>query len=404
MTIQKPQIKTLGGVYQLTFMDERIQVKVERVRENTQRETWGELTVTSTIPEDSGHIHQARLNMTASAPRKTMAKSLEDRISSLDWGGILEYVCVMVLQAHREGAPVIQLAEHEMPKGLSHRLFPYIQERQASLLFGEGDTGKSWLAIMMAVSVSTGMPMLNMRPERGNVLYLDYETDEDTLWERVNMICAGLGKPIPDGFYYRQMHQLLSADFQHINQLVVDNGISLVIVDSAAPAVGEPEASQPTTEYFRVLHSLRVSTLTVAHVAKGGKENEPFGSIFWRNLPRANFRVTASHEPGADEFVVGIRHTKSNNGRRMKDLAYRLDFQEGSLTFAETEVMDVPDLADNQPLYQKIAVLVKRGAMGTDDLAGELGVRAVVVASTLARHTERFQPVDGKWGLRAQER
>ena len=36
---------------------------------------------------------------------------------------------------------------------------------------------------MMSVLVSQGVYHIGMEAEPGNVLYLDYETDEDTLWE-----------------------------------------------------------------------------------------------------------------------------------------------------------------------------------------------------------------------------
>ena len=128
-----------------------------------------------------------------------MGKVVEEKIPGIGWDEILEYVCVMVLDKHREGTPTIKLANHSMPEGLVFRLRPFLQERQPTLLFGEGDTGKSWLAIFMSVLVSQGLSCMGMEAEPGNVLYLDYETDSDTLWERVNMISAGLGIPIPEG-------------------------------------------------------------------------------------------------------------------------------------------------------------------------------------------------------------
>ncbi len=315
-----------------------------------------------------------------------MANALKERIVGPDWNSVLEYTCVMVLQKHREGMPVIKLADHAIPEGLVHRLFPYLQERQPSLFFGEGDTGKSYLALLMGILVTTGIPMLGMMGEPGNVLYLDYETDEDTLWERVNMISAGLNVPIPEGIYYRQMHQLFASDFQQINQLVVDNKIALVIVDSAAPAVGEPESSEPTTAYFRALRSLRTSTLTIAHVSKGGKENEPFGSIFWRNLPRANFRVNAVHEPGANQFVIGLKHTKSNNGKRLKDKAYQIDFQDGMVIFSEANILDIPDLAEGLSHGQRISAALQRGAQSVQELAETLDIPDATIRTTLNRH------------------
>ncbi len=157
---------------------------------------------------------------------------------------------------------------------------PVLQERQNSLFFGEGDTGKSWLLIYMGVLVSQGISLHGMDAEPGAVLYLDYETDEDTLWDRVNRLTQSLNIPIPDNFFYRQTFQTLAADIEQINRVVMEKHIELLIIDSAAAAVGEPESAAMTTEYFRALRSLRIATATIAHVSKGGRENEPFGSIF----------------------------------------------------------------------------------------------------------------------------
>lgn len=385
MTVARPSLTNTAGIYALNFTDEKISVQIDRINENSKHETTGELVITSRVPGRSGHVHQSRLNLTSSSTRSTLAKNLTEKFPGVEWVEVLEYVCTMILAKHREGTPVIKLADHAMPDGLSFRLLPFLQERQATLLFGEGDTGKSWLGILMSVLVSQGLSHVGMMAEAGNVLYLDYETDEDTLWERVNMISAGLGIPIPDGIFYRQMHQLLASDFQQISKLVAENDISLVVVDSAAPAVGEPESSAPTNEYFAALRSLRTSTLTIAHVSKGGKENEPFGSIFWRNLPRANFRVSSSHEPGASQFIIGLKHTKSNNGKRMKDKAFELNFSDGAVTFTDADPTTVPDLVEHLSHGQRLSSALRRGAMSIQELEGVLGLSYHAIYQALSR-------------------
>jgi len=276
-----------------------------------------------------------------------------------------------------------------MPEGLQFRLTPFLQERQATLFFGEGDTGKSWFGIYMAVLVAQGLSQHNMDAEPGNVLYLDYETDEDTLWDRVNKITQGLTTPIPDNFYYRQTHQLLAADIEQINRLVLEKHINLVVVDSAAPAVGEPESAQMTTEYFRALRSLRISTATIAHVAKGGKENEPFGSIFWRNLPRANFRVSATHEPGDPTFVIGLKHTKSNNGQRLRDMAFEIGFTDNEVTFTPARITDHPALAKGLSLNQRISAALIHGGMTVKELAENLEEPEATIRTTINRGKDR---------------
>ena len=386
MTVHAPTLENTAGIFSLTFESELLDIRLDRIDTNSKHETTGEITIKSRRPAELGHVHQARLNLTSSTTRSTMAKYLTTKIPTVEWDKILEYTCIRVLEKHREGTPIVHLADYQVPEGLRHRLFPYLQEKQASLLFGEGDTGKSWLALMMGVTVAIGTPQLGLQPEPGAVLFLDYETDEDTVWERVNMVSAGFGEPIPEGFYYRQMHQTIAADFQQVNQLVMDHNISLVIVDSAAPAVGEPEASQATNEYFRALRSLRCSSLTVAHVSKGGKETEPFGSIFWRNLPRANYRVDASHEPGAQSFAMQIKHTKSNNGKRLQDRAYELTFEDDLVRFKFADIAAVPEFAEGMTLGQRISAVLKNGALSVKDIAEMLEANENSVKTTLNRH------------------
>ena len=403
-SVGRPAIRSMGGIHELHFHDVGIRVRVDRLSESSRHETLAEIKIANTLPGYPAHIHQARLNLKASTTRASMARNLMEKVE-LPWADILEFVCVMVLEAHRKGSPIVHLADHTMPEGLVFRLSPFLQERQPTVLFGEGDTGKSWLAILMGYLVATGAPKLGMEPEPGKVLYLDYETDEDTLWERLNMLFAGFDEPIPEGFFYRQMHQLMSADYLEINNLVMEHNIDLVIVDSAANAVGEPEASTATTEYFRALRSLRVSSLTIAHVSKGGKLTEPFGSIFWRNAPRANFRVAAEHEPGATGFTVGLKHTKSNNGRRLPDRAYHLRFGDGSVHVDRAEPTDIHEWEETRTTAQRIAAALRGGAMTTKELAVDLELTESNIRTTLNRNrNDLFTVVDtdpggtSRWG------
>ena len=405
--IAKPALTGTGGVHQLVFTDERLDVQVDRLADHKQ-ETTGELRITSRRPEQWGHIHQARLNLTSSVAKVRLGKDLAERCEFLmpnDWRDLIEYVAVMVLGKHREGEPPIHLADYAPGEGLKWRVWPFLQERQATVLFGEGDTGKSWLALLMAYQCATGQSVLDMDVEPGRALYLDYETDEDTLWDRVNQLSAGLGEAPPDGLWYRRMYGTVASDFQALSQIVLEHGINLIVVDSAAPATGEPENSGPTTEYFRALRGLGCTSLTIAHVSKTGADNSPFGSQFWRNQPRANFRVHADHEAGAKAFTMGLRHTKANNGPRQKDRAYRFAFGADSVTVDRAEAMEIATIEETAPLYQRMEAALRDGAMSPNDLADHIvGADVKQVANALSRWKgSKFQPIErGLWGLAAR--
>lgn len=356
-----PTLTATGGIYRLAWTDEAIFMQLDHVIESSKHEVSAEILIENRLPGTNPHIHQARLNLTSTAARKTLAGFLNAKNDTLPWTDLLEQACVLVLRKHREGTPAIRLASMTQPEGLEFRLFPFIQEHQATVLLGDGDTGKSYFAILLSTLIASNTVHLGLEPEPGAVLYLDYETDEATLWHRLNMVSAGLGIPIPDGILYRQMSQTIAADFDQINKLVVDEGISLVVVDSAAPASAEPEKSEFAIAYFNALRALKVSTLTVAHVSKEERENRPFGSIFWRNLPRALFRMNAVHDPGIPSFQMGIKHTKSNNGRRLKDMAFQVDFTNDDVRFSSANVMDIPELAKHATLNQQISAVLNRG-------------------------------------------
>jgi len=306
-----------------------------------------------------------------------------------------------VLAEWRKGSPTIELATHKVRDALGMRVEPILQERQATLFYGEGDTLKSFIALYLALIVRFGDKATGLTPEPGNVLYLDYETDEDTMWQRAGMIAIGLGRDIPEGLFYRYMHQALAADIQQINRIVLDKGIEFIIIDSAAPAVLEPESAAMTTEYFRALRSLRTTSLTIAHVPKNAKEATPFGSSFWRNLPRATFRVQASRE--LKHVAVGLKHTKSNNGRRLHDLGFRFDFENEMVVVESIDVKEVPELARGLSPFERIIGALSHGQKSITELTEELELPANHISVTLSRHKDDFiQLSRGTWGIKAK--
>ena len=318
---------------------------------------------------------------------------------------MLEQAAVMVLAEWRKGPPTIEIAKHTPLESLGMRVSPLLQERQATVFYGEGDTLKSFMGLFLAVLVKSGEKQAGLEAEPGNVLYLDYETDEDTVWQRANMIAHGIGIGIPEGLYYRYMHQPLAADIQHINRLVLDLGIEFVVIDSAAPAVLEPESASMTTEYFRALRSLRTTSLTIAHVTKNSKQFAPFGSSFWRNLPRANFQITADRD--SEYVTIGLKHTKSNNGRRLKDLGFIFDFDsEGDrVVISSKAVKDVPALARGLPHAEQIISALSHGSLPIQELFQQLpDIPERTISPILSHRKDLFVQVSrGVWGLRVHE-
>lgn len=60
-----------------------------------------------------------------------------------------------------------------------------------TILAGAPKRGKSWLALKMAVSVAAGEAFLGQQTERGDVLYLDLESRQYRVQDRLGKILAG---------------------------------------------------------------------------------------------------------------------------------------------------------------------------------------------------------------------
>ena len=384
---------------------DKILVRADRLSEDSRYNVHCEIAVKSTIPGLPEHIHQARVNLVSTTARRTLIRELETRASELPWAGMVEELCVRVLNAYRQGEPLIQMAEHQVSDSLAWRLAPLLEEGQSTVFYGQGETGKTWIALLLALGITAPTAVVGFSPEPGNVLYLDYETRPDDIWHRLDMITNGLGISIPDGFYYRRMLQSLAADTEVVQRYVIEKNISLVVVDSAALAAMEPEKSEGATAYFQALRSLRCTTLTVAHTEATGKQDRPFGSIFWRNIPRANFRFRSNSDAGSPELVVGIKQTKANNNRRMPDLGISLKFDDNRVTFHRTNLLDVEEMADTQPLRDRIAHLLRHGALSSAEIAEQLDHNPQLVRNTLSRGHHKIFTMLGeggpsvKWGV-----
>ena len=379
---------------------------LERLYEDSHYQVSCEVQINTTAAGSPSHIHGgSRLNLTSSEARRRLAKYLGEDVMSNAWTSMLEQAAVMVLAEWRKGPPTIELAKHTPSEALTMRVTPLLQERQATVFFGEGDTLKSFMALFLAVLVRSGVNDAGLKPAPGNVLYLDYETDEDTMYRRTEMIVKGIGIGIPPGIYYRYMHQPLAADIQQVNRLVLDLGIEFIVVDSAAPAVLEPESASMTTEYFRALRSLRTTSLTIAHVPKNAKDATPFGSSFWRNLPRSNFRITADRE--SKHVSIGLEHTKSNNGHRLKGIGFMFEFdKEGDrVVISAKPPKDVPSLARELPHYEQIVSALSRGSLPLQDICKLLAhIPQSTISPLLSHRKDLFRQVArGEWGLVAWE-
>lgn len=382
-----PTFRAEHGAYLFEWPDEALRLEIDRVRTERSGDIAGEIAVRSTEPV--GLIHHARINLSGTRSRAELAKHLASRTPgrALDWPSMVEFVSVKTIAAFRQGDPAVLLRDIEPPEDDGFLLEPLVPARHPMVLFGDGGSGKSYLALAAAVSIHTGRELLGMTPSvRRRVAYLDFEYDG---WEHRRRLAALLGSDadLPDLVYVRCSLPLRD-DVDRLRRIVREHAIEYVVVDSVAPACGgEPESAEVALGYFGALRQLGLGSLSVAHNTKSGDEYRPFGSTFWHNLARSTWFVRGQQEAG--NLDLAAFHRKNNAGPLSPPLSWRVTFGHESTTFEATALGDNPELAASLPARQRLVLALEQAGrpMTYAELTEETGLPDGTVRSTVHRHS-----------------
>lgn len=389
-----------------------VQIEVDHLRRRAG-ELHGELVVTAaTTPVGHGQIHRAAFNISSTTMRDRLAKVLDTRTPSagIKWAHLLEEFCGEVLLAEREGSPILVVGKLPPQVTEGYLIEAFLPENKASIIYAAGGTGKSYLGVLAAVCVRTGTPMLNWKVKQGGVLYLDWETDEYELDERVKRVANGLGLAVPE-IMYRACAATLESMAEQLSQTVNAHGIRLVIVDSVGMATrgtGDGPAEETAIDLFRAMRYLGTTVLAIDHVTgadahREGAIDKPYGSIYKVNLARSVWELKGS-VPETGNAHLALFHRKVNKGRLQGPVGMMVTHTEDAVTFHREEVTD-EGLVRGMTIGARITNALRRGRMSVPDLAEELGVSDAVVRVTLSRgRGSMFGKLpDGTWGLLAHE-
>ncbi|HVQ45123.1 MAG TPA: AAA family ATPase [Candidatus Saccharimonadia bacterium] len=343
------------------------------------------------------------LNLSSGRDRAGFANRLLERKPSIEWRNIVDAFCVEVERRDDEAEPAVLIGNLPAPIDGGWLVDGLLERNQNNEIHGDGSVGKSWLGLALAVSVTTGIEILpGYRPhQRGPVLYLDWETDQDTLNARVQQIARGAGITYPDIWYLR-MDGPLSDAVERVLALCQENGIILIVVDSIEAAMaGSISAGAPSNEgpsrMNRALRRIGLTAFLIDHISSEQAQSEKiatkaYGSIFKRNWIRRSFHLKQTHEPAADGFRhLGLFIAKVNNGKEPPPVGLRWEVNDEVCRW-DREEMDDPELEQALPLVDRIAGYIRRE--GPSQLSAIVEAMApakrTTVTSTLQRQTKRF--------------
>jgi DNA-binding transcriptional ArsR family regulator len=230
-------------------------------------------------------------------------------------------------------AEPIDLAE-ATPRPVEWLVKDLIPARHATNLYGDSGTGKSLIALYLALCVIEGIPFLNFPTEkRGKVLYLDLELDAEIHTLRWWAIARGAGYTTPPkGLrYVRWTHGLIGHE-QALCELIEQEQPALLIVDSFGKATGKPLDPDLAIALYNLFDALPVPVLVIDHTAKPNPEipaesAREYGTVYKRHYARSAVQVDLQ---GSERGHIGVilRHQKSNFGRLAPEIPLTLAFLE----------------------------------------------------------------------------
>ncbi len=395
-----PTIRVSHGTYEVEWGDpERAVLTFENVK-SSREGVVAEVSATSLVPSVGGLVHVARVDLLSTRSLAEFAKHVSARASGTgtDWSVLLEVAAREVIRRFRDGAPAVLLRDVEPPEDAGDLLPPLLVARMPTILFGDGGTGKSLIALAVAATLDSGHPYLGVRPaETLRVGYLDYEMDAAEHRLRLE---AMAGDELP-GVVYVPCSRPLADDVDRLRRIVAKHELGYLVVDSVGLACdGPPEAAEVAIRFFQGLRELGLGSLLVAHVNRSGDTDRPFGSTFWHNAARRTWYVKREAEIASESIALGLFAKKANTGPLPAPLGYRVDWSGGRIAIERTDVRDIPDLASHVPLRYRIETAVRDGALTVAEIAAELEVPVDSVKKALARHESKaFVRVTGPDGI-----
>ena len=292
-------------------------------------------------------LASTKLNLTSSRGRVLTGNDIKKRLPTHNpqlIEDIIESASLRILSDVADGNPVIDLRGIEPATTLPYLINPLLPLNETTLLYGDGEGGKSLLAQRICASVLFGLDVMGLTPEvTGPTLYLDYEDHDEGQAFRLNKILGPLnvnGNNAP--FLYRNQTNPIVDDTDLLATVVAREGVALVVVDSIAWACGDDMFSASSAiRSLAAIRSLGTTALVLAHPPKSEVDGEQaasvYGSAFFRYGPRSMWELRAERAPG--QIRQALYHRKANNDEKLQyPLGVCASFGPDGVTFEKMDV------------------------------------------------------------------
>jgi len=389
---QGAELADLGNGFSVYWPSQNIRFLAEYITRQ-QSGIFAEFTV---LDGEKTLCEGCRVNLNGDKAR--VAKKVHEydgRFKLSEWTLLIESTAVLVLRRYREGEPLRLLNAGTPVEELSYQLRPLVFQRKTTILYGDGGLGKSSLALLCGMLVSTGESLAGLSAVPGRVLFVDYEDSWDVHVRRMRAIAACHPRLKAADVRYQAHHEPLWNIVPMLLRRVQTEQINFLILDSLAAATCGDSSAEAATKAFRALRMLNLGALVLAHIPKATEQQQEsgiYGSVFFKNFARSTWELRKEQEVGADVSILGLFNRKSNLSRLHPPLGLTVR-QDGNNSFMQYEPCDLGEtveLAKGLPVASRIVnFLEKDGSLySAKDIAEAIEIPIGTVKTTLSRHNK----------------
>ena len=203
----------------------------------------------------------------------------------------------------------------EIPRWL---ISPYVPEGQLTLLVGDPGVGKTWIAVSIAASVTTGhLPFGADRRAPCTVIYLANEDPPGILRHRFDLHGGD-----PERIWFETAEKSISlSDIAAIEDAATKREASLIVVDTITTHFGAGADFHKASEVAAILNPIvamaqrtGVAVIGLMHLSKASQAQSLYrvqGSIAFAGSARS---VMAAAADPSDPSRAMLAHLKSNSG------------------------------------------------------------------------------------------
>jgi len=362
-------------------------------------------------------VGYSRTNLLSLSAREALIRHIEKTCMSevalfIPWQQLINQVATYAIREIRKGEPVIELNTAGEIKPPEYLLYPLIVKNYPNVIFGDPSASKSTLAVILAQVVMlpwSDNPMGLLAPkEHKRVLYLDWETDANTIQWQTTMLQRGIEGAEILFLNYRRCSRPLSQDTEQIKAHITEAKADLIIIDSLGLAAGgELKETQSALGFFAALRNLETTSLILAHNSKDreSKTRSIFGSMFFTAQSRNVWELRKEQDSDSNELNIALFHRKPPPFAGMhKPLGFKLlyDNEAGKMTIEHSDPKTVGEFLAQMGVQERILDFLKDGAKSVEEITKELGATQNTISVSLNKLKKKTRVVAvsrGVWGL-----